>query len=124
LEVLGLLGKYDEVGRIGIAFLEAFSVEEEIEVANPADEKWSMDAQRFAPRADDAVGQAAETELSVGGAGDFETCIFEQLQDFGERVAFAFVAEFVGVDFARRDRNREDKFSVRAKNSRDVAEQP
>jgi len=122
LEVLGLFGQYDEVERLEIADLAAFSVEEEIEVTDPADETWRLDVQRFAPRADDVIGEAAEFDLSVGGAVDFEPCTFEQLQDFAERVACAFVAEFVGVGFARRDRDREDKLSARAKNSRDVAE--
>ncbi len=104
--------------------MEAFGVEEKIEVADPAGEKWRLNVQRFAPRADDAVGKAADFESSAGGAVDFETCTFEQLQDFRERVAFASVAEFVGVDSARRDRDPEGKFSVRAKSSRDVAERP
>ena len=124
MEVLELFGQYDEVERLEIAHLAAIRVEQEIEVADPADEKWRLDVQRFARRADDAIGKAAEFELSAGGAVDFETCTFEQLQDFRERVAFASVAEFVGVDFARRDRDRQDKFSARAKNSRDVAERP
>jgi len=60
--------------------------------------------------------------LSVSSAVHLESGTLEQLQNGRKCVAFALVTEFVGVDFARWDRNGENKFSARAKNSREVAE--